>query len=243
MKTLLINKDGQQLGPYTIEEARALVLSGKILATDWAWTQGAADWVPLNDIPGFLVPPPPPGPAPASPVTTVSPLSMAPGTLPATAAEEQVLWSGSPSQLLHLRVYVLWALGLIVVGVGTIYENALLPLLIIVAIIGVIHCLSVYLHNRSLHYVVSNQRVRTERGLLSKDVQELELFRVKDTSVHQTFYLRLLGLGNIRILSADQSSPDLLLSAVPKSVELRERLRQEVLILRQKFGSREVDVT
>jgi len=107
----------------------------------------------------------------------------------------------------------------------------------------VIHCAWVYLHNLSLHYVVSNQRVRTERGFFGKDVQELELFRVKDTSVHQTFFLRLLGLGNIRILSADQSSPDLHLLAVPKSVELREHLRQDVLTLRQKFGSREVDVT
>ena len=34
--SLLINKDGKQLGPYSVEEARALVLAGSLTLNDWA---------------------------------------------------------------------------------------------------------------------------------------------------------------------------------------------------------------
>ena len=63
---ILINKNGHQMGPYTIERARALVLNGTISANDWAWIDGATDWIQLSLIPNFVlqepsasVPPPP----------------------------------------------------------------------------------------------------------------------------------------------------------------------------------------
>jgi hypothetical protein len=49
-------------------------------------------------------------------------------------------------------------------------------------------------------------------------------------------------LGTITILSGDEGHPRLTLSGVPQAIELRERLRQEVMTLRQRFGVREVDV-
>ena len=50
---LLIHKDGKQLGPYSLDEARALVRCGRLDAGDWAWTDGATDWVPLKQSPAF----------------------------------------------------------------------------------------------------------------------------------------------------------------------------------------------
>jgi uncharacterized membrane protein YdbT with pleckstrin-like domain len=79
-------------------------------------------------------------------------------------------------------------------------------------------------------------------GIFSKDIQEIELFRVKDTMAHQSFFLRLFGLGTITVLSGDANHPRLVLSGVPHAVELREKLRQEVMNLRQRFGVRELDV-
>jgi hypothetical protein len=59
---------------------------------------------------------------------------------------------------------------------------------------------------------------------------------------HQSFFLRLFGLGTITIISGDERHPRIVLSGVPQAIELRERLRQEVMNLRQRFGVREVDV-
>ena len=84
--------------------------------------------------------------------------------------------------------------------------------------------------------------MRVISGLFSKEIQEIELFRVKDTMANQSFFLRLFGLGTITILSGDEKQPRLVLSGVPDAVALRERLRAEVMNLRQRFGVREVDV-
>ena len=47
---LLIHRDGQQFGPYTLEQARAFVADGSLLSTDLAWPDGAKDWVPLAEV-------------------------------------------------------------------------------------------------------------------------------------------------------------------------------------------------
>jgi hypothetical protein len=67
---LYISKDNQQLGPYTLDQARQLVANGTFQATDWAWHEGSADWVPLQQVPGFAIAAPAPyvpiGAAPAA---------------------------------------------------------------------------------------------------------------------------------------------------------------------------------
>ena len=72
--SIVINKDGLQLGPYSLEQARALVLEGTIDADDWAWPDGATEWVQLRNVPGFTAAKAPPAKpaAPAQPLTAVS---------------------------------------------------------------------------------------------------------------------------------------------------------------------------
>ena len=56
-----VTRNGQNFGPYTIEQANALLLSGQLRSADMAWYEGAANWMPLNSIAGIInVPPPPP---------------------------------------------------------------------------------------------------------------------------------------------------------------------------------------
>jgi hypothetical protein len=64
--TLYIAKNDQKLGPYTIAEAQSLVTVGTIQATDWAWYEGLADWIPLNQVPGFAVTAAPAAPVPVA---------------------------------------------------------------------------------------------------------------------------------------------------------------------------------
>jgi membrane protein YdbS with pleckstrin-like domain len=239
---LLINKDGKQLGPYTLDQARALVLSGKLDPDDWAWPDGATDWVALKDVPGFASATPADKPAPLAPTTAAAAATA--GALPA----EQELWRGHPSQLLNYDVYAFWAVILIVtliVDYLIVLNDSFFWSAAIfggVALIALINIAIAYYHLRTIEYVVTNQRVRIISGIFSKEIQEIELFRVKDTSANQSFFLRLFGLGTITILSGDKSIPRLVLSGVPQAIELREKLRQEVMILRQRFGVREVDV-
>ena len=228
--SLLINKDGKQLGPFSLDEARALVLSGQLTARDWAWPDGATEWVHLKDVPGFSSSTPPAPPAAAT----------------AVVAAEEELWSGHPSQVLNFSIYFFWALVLIValaVAV-TLADSHGWSLLVfgIVALLAFIQVAVAYLHLHAVEYVVTTQRVRIISGIFSKDIQEIELFRVQDTATHQSFFLRLFGLGTIIIFSGDEGHPRIVLSGVPHAVELREKLRHEVMVLRQRFGVRELDV-
>jgi uncharacterized RDD family membrane protein YckC len=48
-----INRDGQNYGPYSLDEARQYLASGNLTATDLAWFEGAPGWMPLSQVPGM----------------------------------------------------------------------------------------------------------------------------------------------------------------------------------------------
>ena len=69
---LHFDRDGEAFGPYPLEEAREYLKRGEILPTDQAWFEGAADWMPVIQVPGMIgttagAPPPPPPAAPPPP--------------------------------------------------------------------------------------------------------------------------------------------------------------------------------
>jgi membrane protein YdbS with pleckstrin-like domain len=236
--SIIINKEGNQLGPYSLEQARALVLEGKIDADDWAWPDGASEWVQLKDVPGF-----------AATKTVTQPVQppAAASSAAVSPAEEEELWRGHPSQVLNLAIYLFWAIVLIVAAgvAAVIWPDSTFWALVIfgsVALVALAQSAWAYFHLRMIEYVITSQRVRVISGLFSKEVQEIELFRVKDTAARQAFFQRLFGLGTITVLSGDEGHPRLVLDGVPRALEMRERLRQEVLTLRQRFGVRELDV-
>ena len=71
------------------------------------------------------------------------------------------------------------------------------------------------------------------RGVLSRRRDELELYRVKDTTFDQPFLLRIVSLANIEVSSADQSTPGLLIPAIRDAEGLREEIRGHVERVRQ----------
>jgi membrane protein YdbS with pleckstrin-like domain len=224
---LVVNKDGRQLGPYTVEQARGLVLSGELAATDWAWPDDATRWIALKEVPGFST-------------SAASSANAAPAPSPPGAEEE--LWRGRPSPILNLKLYIFWTIFLLGVLFAVLVRAKLWPVLVVLALLALVQIILRNLRLRSILYVVTTQRVRVVSGLLNKNIQEIELFRVKDTSVHQWFFQRLFGLGTITIVSGDAQNPRLVLHGIPRAMELRERLRQEVLALRQKYSVRELDM-
>jgi len=237
--SIVINKDGLQLGPYSLEQARTLVLEGTIDADDWAWPDGATEWVQLRNVPGFAAAKP--STPPTKPAAPAQPAAVA-----VSHTEEEELWRGHPSQVLNLHVYLFWViiLATTLVLAFIFADNTVwaLGIAAIVALVALAQSAWAYFHLRMIEYIITTQRVRIISGLFSKEVQEIELFRVKDTAARQAFFQRLFGLGTITVVSGDDNQPRLVLDGVPNAIDMRERLRQEVISLRQRFGVREVDV-
>ena len=85
---ITISRDGQQFGPYTLEDARAHLASGALLATDLAWYEGAPDWMPLDQVPGIAAQPGiAAAPDPNDPLAAANPAVAAAGVASATAAQ------------------------------------------------------------------------------------------------------------------------------------------------------------
>ena len=61
---ITINRDGQNYGPYPLEQVQQMLQAGQAQLTDLAHYEGAADWVPLIQVPGVAQAPAAPASAP-----------------------------------------------------------------------------------------------------------------------------------------------------------------------------------
>jgi hypothetical protein len=57
---ITVTRNGQQFGPYTLEQTNAYLVSGQLSHADLALQEGASQWTPLSTILGIAAPPPPP---------------------------------------------------------------------------------------------------------------------------------------------------------------------------------------
>jgi uncharacterized membrane protein YdbT with pleckstrin-like domain len=167
--------------------------------------------------------------------TSVAP---APGDTP--RSEESAIWTGSPSQWLNAGWFIAC-----LIGAGVLFTVAALtaqPFIAAFAIIPAIAALVKFLTVRSTRIDVTTERITTTVGIFSRRKWDMELYRVKDTMLHEPFLLRLVRRANIQIISSDRSSPSITLPALPNAEWLRQQIRSNVERLRLKRGVREMDI-
>ena len=87
-----------------------------------------------------------------------------------------------------------------------------------------------------VRYELTTQRVRLIRGLLGRSYHEIELVRVRDTSVTQHLGERALNVGDITITSTDPSHPEFTLHNVKDPMEVREMIRKATMREKQRRG-------
>ncbi len=67
---IFIHRENGDFGPYTIEDLQHYLRSGELLPEDYAWYEGAPNWMTLEQIPGVMPPGHVPVTAPAPPPKT-----------------------------------------------------------------------------------------------------------------------------------------------------------------------------
>ena len=132
--------------------------------------------------------------------------------------EEEKIWIGRPSQLINLFTYLL------------LFWTIIFPLI-------------AYLKTRFTIYELTRTRLRLKTGIFSQQIEDTELYRVRDYSIDKPFWFRIFGLGHIKILTSDKSNPEINLYAVSKIENTAELIRNNVEIARKKSGTREIDYT
>jgi uncharacterized membrane protein YdbT with pleckstrin-like domain len=91
-------------------------------------------------------------------------------------------------------------------------------------------------------YELTTERLITERGILNKTKDTLELYRVRDLQVTQPFWIRLFGLENIHLLTTDTSCPRITIDCVPAELALPNKFRAQVEATRLAKRVRNVEI-
>jgi Bacterial PH domain len=94
---------------------------------------------------------------------------------------------------------------------------------------------------KTLRYRITNYRIDFERGLISKDIDTLELWHVEDLHFHQSLLDRIMGVGTIHITARDETVPELFIRGVPNPRPLFETLKQRVIAVKRARGVIKVD--
>jgi len=99
-------------------------------------------------------------------------------------------------------------------------------------LVGIAPLLAGFLHTWlvqiSTEYRIFEDSLEIESGIVSRRIENIQLFRVRDLGFQQSIMGRLLNVGNIAVSSTDQSTPHLVLRGIDQPRELYETLRSLV---------------
>ena len=131
--------------------------------------------------------------------------------------EEKQLYIGRPSQILNIISFIIWSWTLFV------------PIII-------------YLKTRFTVYEVTDQRIKLKTGILNQNIDECELYRVRDYKIVKPFFQRIFGLGKIELVTSDRSNSSINFDGIKNPENLYNLIRDNVEKIRRKTGTREIDV-
>ncbi len=137
---------------------------------------------------------------------------------------ERELWTGRPSQLINIKVYTIC-------------------LLLCVLIVPIFIAIWRYIVVRAMKYELTTERFRISEGVFTRVTNELELYRVKDTTLTQSFFQRVFGLATIGMTTSDTTHPQVYIESISAqdAKEVREALRHSVETMRERKRVREYD--
>ncbi len=145
--------------------------------------------------------------------------------------EPRPIYSGAPSWKVNASRYAFGvALGL--AGIAGVAGGLALGVGVWMAAVGGL-CAAVAtwlvaegeLRRRATHYRISTRSIDVEQGILSKRIDTLQLWRVRDVVFEQNLGERLLGYSRILVITMDDTSPKVVLRGVTDGRALFDRLK------------------
>ena len=128
----------------------------------------------------------------------------------------KTLWKDSPSQISNFWTYVLF------------FWTIILPIM-------------AYLKTRFTSYEMDSERFRIKKGILNQNIEETELYRIKDYSIFKPFFLRIFGLGHLILTTSDKNNKYVRILAVKEVESLKDIIRNQVEKRRKATGTKEDD--
>ena len=124
--------------------------------------------------------------------------------------DEEVVWVGEPA-LASLA-------GTVITGIVTI------PLLI-----GILILLAApvsYLSIKNTDFVVTTKSLYVKQGVVSTNIETVDLDKIQNTEYSQSFWGKQLGFGNIEVSTAGSSGSDVTFRAIENARAVRDRISE-----------------
>lgn len=151
----------------------------------------------------------------------------------------KTFYEGVPSWKAFIGYYILAAFAaLLLIGVLRLMQNAetttMRRVLDVVIPLGAaaIFFFVITLYRKSIKFRVTNTVIETERGILSKSIDVLQLWRCRDVRYRQNLVDRILGIAHVEVFAQDATTPHLEIVGMPASRQLFENLRDSIEIQR-----------
>ena len=163
--------------------------------------------------------------------------------------KEEIYYEGSPMVRGELGMTFVWTLiGVVLIIAPFVWHLALgKPMwpwlgVAVSVVLGILFVLIPFIIVRQIRYRISNYRIDYEKGLLGKRIETLELWHVDDIEFQQSFFERLMGVGDITVFSNDKTTPRLELKGLPHPRPLFESLKQRVIAVKRQRGVIKMDM-
>ncbi len=162
----------------------------------------------------------------------------------ASGTTESELWTGRTHWRHFAGRIALWAFGNVVVSIllGVVaskadwlsWTGAMAAVFGVVLVSGAIVLGRVALKVLGTYYRLTSQRLFIERGILGRTVDQMELIRVDDVRMVQTFLDRIFAVGSISLLTTDSTDRAVTIEGVEKPDSVAEAIRTQMRTLRGK---------
>lgn len=94
---------------------------------------------------------------------------------------------------------------------------------------------------RSIYWEISSTQIKSVEGLLTRNINYTELFRIIDFVERQSFLQQIIGLKDVYIISGDRTHPRLRIFGISSSVDLISIIKP--LVQKQKKDNHIYEIT
>ena len=135
---------------------------------------------------------------------------------------ERIVFEGRPIWRSILSFYITGFIGSVVIGVVVALIASTTIGVIVFLVLFALDVLVGFIRRISTRYTITTQRLRIERGLLSKHVQQTRIERVQNVNTNQTFVSRILRVGTVDFDTAGTDDSDFTFTGVVNPHEVVE---------------------
>jgi membrane protein YdbS with pleckstrin-like domain len=141
---------------------------------------------------------------------------------------EETLFNGHPSQWLNVTRYCVCLLiagaGVVLAAIPGMPWPAGAAVVVFAMLLALWFCVDLL----CTRYHITTERIEVEQGCIAKRVDNLDLFRARDITLSVGVLDRIMGIGNVVVMSTDATNQVLTLAGLPRARHIYDRLKQEL---------------